>query len=57
LKSVVQSGQASIEYLIVAAALAVALFYPIAQQGPVIGILVHALMNYFRAQAFVISIL
>jgi hypothetical protein len=52
-----QSGQTCVEYLVVAGALAVALFYPIGQQGPVITILVHALMNYFRSQSFVISIL
>ena len=57
MKSALQSGQASAEYLIVVSALAVALFYPIAQQEPVISILVRALMDFFRSQSFVMSVL
>jgi hypothetical protein len=56
-KPALQSGQASAEYLIVVSALAVALFYPIAQQEPVISILVRALMDFFRSQSFVMSVL
>jgi hypothetical protein len=56
-KSTVQSGQASVEYLLVAGALVVALFVAISDQGPVVEILVHALMDYFRSQSFVFSIL
>jgi hypothetical protein len=52
-----QSGQASVEYLIVAAALVVALFYPLAHQGAVVEILVRALMNCFNSQSFVLSVL
>ncbi len=52
-----QSGQALVEYLILVAALAFALFYPISHQGPVFELLVHALMNAFRSQSFVISLL
>jgi hypothetical protein len=52
-----QSGQASVEFLIVTGSLVLALFYPFAQQGPVFVVLVHALSNYFRAQSFVLSIL
>jgi hypothetical protein len=50
-------GQASAEFVLIAGALAVALFYPFAQQGPVFILLTRALMNYFKAQSFVISIL
>jgi uncharacterized protein (UPF0333 family) len=57
MKSTAQSGQASVEYLLVAGALVVALFFPISHQGSVVEILVHALMDYFRSQSFVISIL
>jgi hypothetical protein len=57
LRPVAQSGQVTVEYLVVAGALALALFYPVAQQGSVISILVRALMGYFRSQSFVISIL
>jgi hypothetical protein len=56
LKPEAQSGQATVEFLVVAGALAVALLYPIATQGSVVSILVQALMGYFRAQSFVISI-
>lgn len=52
-----QSGQASTEYMVVAGALGLALFYPFLHQGPVFVVLVHALMNYFRTQSFVMSIL
>lgn len=57
MKRAAQSGQASIEYLIVATALVVALFYPISHQGSVAEILVHVLMNCFKSQSFVLSIL
>ena len=57
MKPAAQSGQASVEYLSVATALVVALLYPISQQGSVGAILVHALMNCFKAQSFVISVL
>ncbi|MEO8308950.1 MAG: hypothetical protein ABI616_13010 [Pseudomonadota bacterium] len=57
MKSIAQSGQAAVEYLVVASTLAVALFYPIADQGPVVTILVRVLMDCFRSQSFVISVL
>lgn len=52
-----QRGQASTEFVLVAGAMAVALFYPFAQQGPVVVVLIRALLNQFRAQSFVLSIL
>ena len=52
-----QRGQASAEFLLIVGVLAGALFYPFAQQGPVFILLTRALMNYFKAQSFVMSIL
>jgi hypothetical protein len=52
-----QSGQALAEYLVLVAALAFALFYPVSHQQPVFELLVHALINVFRSQSFVISFL
>jgi hypothetical protein len=52
-----QSGQTLVEYLILVAALAFALFYPISHQQPVFEVLLHALINAFRSQSFVISFL
>jgi hypothetical protein len=56
-KPAAQSGQATVEYLLVATALVVALFYPMSQQGSVAEILVHVLINCFKSQSFVFSIL
>ena len=45
------------EVVLVVSALLLALFYPYSPQGPVFVILIQALMNYFKAQSFVVSIL
>jgi hypothetical protein len=51
------NGQSSIEVLVVIAALAIALFVPFLDQGPVFIVLARALMGCFSAQSFVMSIL
>jgi hypothetical protein len=56
-KSGGQVGQASIEVLVIASALVVALFFPFSHQEPVFVVLIHALANYFSAQSFVVSII
>lgn len=50
-------GQSSIEVLVVIASLAIALFVPFLNQGPIFIILVKALLGCFSAQSFVVSIL
>ena len=51
------AGQAMLEFLVVATALSIALFLPYLQGRSVISLLVHALMDCFRARSFLISIL
>lgn len=50
-------GQSSVEVLVVIAALAIALFVPFLNQGPIFIVLVKALLGSFSAQSFVVSIL
>jgi len=50
-------GQAMAEFLLVGAALTAALFLPYLHGRSVAGLLLHALMEYFRARSFLLSIL
>lgn len=50
-------GQAITEFLVVAVALAVALFYPYLQGESVVTLLLRALMRALRARSFLISII
>ena len=50
-------GQALTEFLVVAAAMAVALFYPYLQGESVVTLLLRALMRALRARSFLISII
>jgi hypothetical protein len=52
-----QSGQAMVEFLLVAAAVVLALFLPYAQGQSVVSLLLHALMEFFRARSYLVSIL
>jgi hypothetical protein len=52
-----RNGQALIEFLLVSAALAVALFFPYLHGRSVVSLLVHASMDCFRARSYLISIL
>jgi hypothetical protein len=52
-----QKGQAAVEFLVVSAALAAALFVPYLNGRSVAGLLLHALMECFRARSFLISIM
>lgn len=51
------AGQATVEFLLIAAALAVALFYPFMHGESVATALLRALMASLRARSFVMSIL
>ncbi len=51
------AGQARVEFLVVSTSLAIALFFPYLQGRSVASLLVHALMECFRARTFLISIL
>lgn len=51
------SGQAIVEFLLVSAALVVALFLPYVDGRSVGGLLLHALLECFRARSYLISIL
>ncbi len=51
------SGQAMAEFLLVTAALVFALFFPFVQGRSVVSLLLHSLMECFRARSFLISIL
>jgi hypothetical protein len=51
------AGQAMVEFLLVSAVLAVALFLPYLEGRSVTSLLVHASMECFRARSFLISIL
>ena len=50
-------GQAMVEFLLISAALAFALFFPYLQGRSVTSLLLHALLESFRARSFLISIL
>jgi len=52
-----QQGQAMAEFLLVGTALAMALFLPYVDGRSVAGLLLHALMECFRARSFLISIM
>lgn len=52
-----QAGQAMAEFLLVAGALALALFYPYLQGESVATWLLRALMRCLRARSFLLSIL
>lgn len=52
-----QSGQGMAEFLVIASALAVALFYPYVQGESVATWLLRALMSCLRARSFLLSIL
>jgi hypothetical protein len=52
-----ESGQAMAEFLLVTAALVFALFFPYLHGRSVVSLLLHALMECFRARSFLISIL
>lgn len=51
------TGHGLVEFIVVAAALAAALFLPHLDGRPVIGLLVHSLVEYLRGTAFLTSIL
>ncbi|MEZ5499776.1 MAG: hypothetical protein R3E77_10155 [Steroidobacteraceae bacterium] len=51
-----QSGQASIEFALIATVLAVALFAPIAGRGSLAGWLLEAWLLYWRAFSLSISV-
>jgi hypothetical protein len=46
-----------VEFLVVSAAMAVALFFPYVDGRSVAALLVHALMECFRARSYLVSIL
>jgi hypothetical protein len=50
------AGQVMVEFLLVSSALALALFFPYLDGCSVASLLVHALMESFRARSFLISI-
>lgn len=50
-------GQAMVEFLLVAAVLAFALFFPYLQGHSVAALLLHALMDCLRARSYLVSIL
>lgn len=52
-----QRGQAMAEFLVVAAAIALALFYPYLGGESVATFLLRALMRVLRARSFLISVL
>jgi len=52
-----QVGQAMAEFLLVSASLAIALFFPYLDGRCVASLLVHALMEFFRAGSYLTSIL
>jgi hypothetical protein len=51
-----QSGQAMTEFLLVSAALVLALFYPYLQGESVVTLLLRTLMGVARARSFLVSI-
>jgi hypothetical protein len=52
-----QRGQAMAEFLVVGSALALALFFPYLDGRSVASLLVHALMECFRARSYLMSII
>lgn len=50
-------GQAMLEFLIAAAALAAALLFPFIHGRSMGGLLLHAMLEAFRAQSFLISVM
>jgi hypothetical protein len=52
-----QAGQVMVETLIVAAALAVALLLPYAHGQSVASLLLESLLDYLRAESYLLSIL
>lgn len=52
-----EAGQAMAEVLLVTAALVFALFFPYLHGRSVVSLLLHSLMECFRARSFLISIL
>ena len=57
MRRMLQSGQSMSEVLVIAAALAVALFYPYVQGESAATVLVRALLQAMRARSFLVSIL
>lgn len=51
-----QCGQAMLEFLLVCAVLVIALFLPYLDGRSVTSLLLHALMEVFRARSFLVSI-
>jgi hypothetical protein len=51
------TGQAMVEFLLVSAALAIALFFPYLQGRSVTSLLLHSLLECFRARSYLISIM
>mgnify|MGYP005830328575 CR=1 FL=1 len=51
------TGHGLVEFIVVAAALAAALFLPYLDGRPVVGLLVHSLIEHLRGTAFLTSIL
>ena len=51
------TGQAMVEFLVVSAVMAFALFFPYLQGRCVTTVLLHALMECFRARSYLISIM
>jgi hypothetical protein len=50
-------GQVLVEYLVVCTALAAALFLPYVDGRSVVALLVAAMFEWFRAQAFLVSVM
>lgn len=50
-------GQTMLEFLIAGIAVAAALFFPFLHGRSVAGLLLHALLEAFRAQSFLISVM
>ena len=57
MRASVQRGQAMTEFLIVASALALALFYPYVQGESVVTLLVRTVMRVLRARTFLVSVM
>jgi hypothetical protein len=57
MRSSAQQGQAMTEFLIVAIALALALFYPYVQGESVVTLLVRTVMRVLRARTFLVSVM
>lgn len=57
MSSLRQRGQAMTEFLVVGAALALALFYPYVQGESVVTLLVRAVLRVLRARTFLVSVI